>query len=181
MHQDERATAEPTLVSNRTLEVVVALLFVAAAAIVFYDSNRIGFGWQAEGPAAGFFPFWIAAGMAVSSLINLAQALHDRAAGEEAFVTKPAFARVLTVLIPSLAFIALIGGVSLGPVSIPGLGIYTGSAIFITGFMLMVGREHPLKALAIGIAVPFVTFLMFERWFLVPLPKGPIESMLGLG
>jgi hypothetical protein len=47
--------------------------------------------------------------------------------------------------------------------------------------MLMVGREHPLKALAIGVAVPVVTFLMFERWFLVPLPKGPIESMLGLG
>ncbi len=119
--------------------------------------------------------------MAIASLINLAQALYDRAAAEEAFTTRPAFARVLTVLIPSLAFIALIGGVSLGPVSIPGLGIYASSAIFITGFMLMVGREHPLKALAIGIAVPLVLFMMFERWFLVPLPKGPIESMLGLG
>ena len=47
---------------------------------MFYDSNRIGFGWQAEGPAAGFFPFWIAAGLAIASLINLAQALYDRAA-----------------------------------------------------------------------------------------------------
>jgi putative tricarboxylic transport membrane protein len=181
MHQDENSTVEPMLVSNRTLEIVVALLFLVAAAIVFYDSNRIGFGWQAEGPAAGFFPFWIAAGLAIASLINLAQALYDRAAGEEAFTTRPAFARVLTVLIPSLAFVALIGGVSLGPVDVPGLGIYVASAIFITGFMLMVGREHPLKALAIGIAVPLVLFMMFERWFLVPLPKGPIESMLGLG
>ena len=53
--------------------------------------------------------------------------------------------------------------------------------IFITGFMLMVGRENRFKALAVGVAVPLVLFMMFERWFLVPLPKGPIESMLGLG
>jgi len=102
-------------------------------------------------------------------------------AGDDAFVSMPAFGRVLTVLVPSLAFIALIGGVSVGPIDLPGLGIYVASAIFITGFMLMVGREHPLKSLGVGIAVPRVLFMMFERWFLVPLPKGPIESMLGLG
>ena len=32
---------------------------------------------------------------------------------------------------------------------------------------------------AIAIVVPILTFLMFERWFLVPLPKGPIEDTLG--
>jgi hypothetical protein len=31
----------------------------------------------------------------------------------------------------------------------------------------------------VGIAAPLVLFLMFEQWFLVPLPKGPIEAMLG--
>jgi len=45
----------------------------------------------------------------------------------------------------------------------------------------MVGRENLFKAVAIGVAVPVVTFMMFERWFLVPLPKGPLESLLGLG
>ena len=32
---------------------------------------------------------------------------------------------------------------------------------------------------AIALGVPFVTFLVFEKWFLVPLPKGPIEAYLG--
>ena len=32
---------------------------------------------------------------------------------------------------------------------------------------------------AVSIAVPLATFLVFEKWFLVPLPKGPVESMLG--
>jgi hypothetical protein len=27
--------------------------------------------------------------------------------------------------------------------------------------------------------VPLVLFMMFERWFLVPLPKGPLEAWLG--
>jgi putative tricarboxylic transport membrane protein len=29
------------------------------------------------------------------------------------------------------------------------------------------------------VGVPVVTFLIFEKWFLVPLPKGPIEEYLG--
>jgi hypothetical protein len=27
--------------------------------------------------------------------------------------------------------------------------------------------------------VPVLTFFMFEIWFLVPLPKGPLENYLG--
>jgi hypothetical protein len=27
--------------------------------------------------------------------------------------------------------------------------------------------------------VPLTLFMMFERWFLVPLPKGPLEAWLG--
>jgi hypothetical protein len=27
--------------------------------------------------------------------------------------------------------------------------------------------------------VPLALFMLFERWFLVPLPKGPLERLLG--
>jgi hypothetical protein len=27
--------------------------------------------------------------------------------------------------------------------------------------------------------VPLVVFVVFERWFLVPLPKGPLEALFG--
>ncbi len=87
--------------------------------------------------------------------------------------------RVLAVLIPSLIFVALIGGISIGPVDVPGLGIYVSSALFIFGFMLVIGRENLFKALAVSVCVPLVLFMMFERWFLVPLPKGPLEAWLG--
>jgi hypothetical protein len=29
------------------------------------------------------------------------------------------------------------------------------------------------------VGVPLFFFIVFERWFLVPLPKGPIENLLG--
>jgi len=116
--------------------------------------------------------------LGISSLINLAGALRGRGAGE-IFVTARPFGRVLAVLIPSLAYVALIGGLSLGPVTVPALGIYAASAIFIFAFMIVIGRENPLKALGVSILVPLALFFMFEKWFLVPLPKGPLEAWLG--
>jgi len=34
--------------------------------------------------------------------------------------------------------------------------------------------------LPIAVFVPIFAFVVFEKWFLVPLPKGPIEELLGL-
>jgi hypothetical protein len=33
--------------------------------------------------------------------------------------------------------------------------------------------------LSVAIGVPVAMFLLFEIWFLVALPKGPLERMLG--
>ena len=46
--------------------------------------------------------------------------------------------------------------------------------------MRWLGRYGWSRTLAVSIAVPVVTYLMFEKWFLVPLPKGPFENWLGL-
>jgi len=45
--------------------------------------------------------------------------------------------------------------------------------------MRWLGRYGWGLVLAISIAIPVITFVVFERWFLVPLPKGPIEEYLG--
>jgi putative tricarboxylic transport membrane protein len=45
--------------------------------------------------------------------------------------------------------------------------------------MIAIGRESVLRSIGVGIAVPLFFFVLFERWFLVPLPKGPLEAMLG--
>ena len=62
----------------------------------------------------------------------------------------------------------------------PWIGIYVASVLLIAVFMRWLGRYSWGRwSPAIAIGVPVVIFLMFERWFLVPLPKGPIEELLG--
>jgi putative tricarboxylic transport membrane protein len=180
MHEkDTGADDGRSLVSNRTMEIVVALLLLGGSSIVLYDSLRLGAGWQEGiGPAAGYFPFWIALVLSLSSLVILATAILGHGSGE-VFVALRPFGRVLAVLVPSLVYVALIGGISLGPVDVPGLGIYVASAIFIFAFMLVVGREGIFKSVGVSILVPLALFFMFEKWFLVPLPKGPLEMWLG--
>jgi hypothetical protein len=45
--------------------------------------------------------------------------------------------------------------------------------------MAVLGRYRPLVILPVAVGVPVVLFLLFEVWFLVPLPKGPLETWLG--
>jgi putative tricarboxylic transport membrane protein len=169
--QPDSSRDDPRLVSNRTMDIIFALLFLGASAIFIADSTRLGFRWiDNEGPASGYFPFYIAVIMAIASIGNLISAVLGRAAGgEETFVGRAALGRVLAVFIPSIAYVGLVQY----------LGIYVASAIFIFFFMMLIGKEKFVRSLVVSVAVPFVLFLMFEVWFLVPLPKGPIELWLG--
>jgi hypothetical protein len=73
------------------------------------------------------------------------------------------------VVIPTAIYVALI----------PYIGIYVSSALLIALFMKWLGKYSWSVVIGISILVPILTFLMFEIWFLVPLPKGPLEVMLG--
>ena len=64
--------------------------------------------------------------------------------------------------------------------AIPWLGIYLASALLIAGFMRWIGRYGWLLTSAISIGLPVIVYITFEIWFLVPLPKGPLEDLLGL-
>ncbi len=154
-------------VSQRSAELAVAMLLVAVGAVVMWDSRRIGAGWAAEGPQAGYFPFYVGLLILGSSLVTLVRAAVGGASGT--FVTPTRAKPVLAVLLPSIVYVALI----------PSLGIYVASALFIAFFMWAVGGYRNRTGPAVAIAVPVLAFLMFEVWFLVPLPKGPLEALLG--
>ena len=64
--------------------------------------------------------------------------------------------------------------------AVPVLGMYVSSGLLIAAFMKWLGRYNWLVVLAVAIVVPVIIFIFFERWFLVPLPKGPLEDWLGL-
>lgn len=155
-------------VANRTMELIVAGCFIAASIIVMWDNWRIGARWLEDGPQAGYFPFYIGLIMFIASVATFA--INVRATGDRSnFVERTQFKQVLQVFVPTLVFVAAIGL----------LGIYVASAIFIAGFMMWLGKYPVYKAAPIAVLVPLFLFVMFEIWFLVPLPKGPIETALG--
>jgi len=171
MHEQGDAPDGPSLVSNRVLEIVVALVLLAVSAIIIADSIRLGIGWaEGEGPRAGYFPFYTSVVLAAASIAILSKAILGSTEELNAsFVSRPAFARVLTVLFPAIGYVAAVQIV----------GLYVASGAFLLFFMIFVGREKLLRAFAVAFGVPVFFFLMFEKWFLVPLPKGPIEALLG--
>ena len=155
------------LISVRTMEIAVALLFLAAAAVVISDSIRVGIGWREnEGPRAGYFPFYVGLIMAAASLVNLVRAIGDRKAGARAFTGRAAFRRVLAVLLPLRVYVAAVAAI----------GIYVSSAVYMALFMWYFGKYPIWKGAIVGVVLSAVFFLMFEVWFLVQLPKAPWEE-----
>jgi putative tricarboxylic transport membrane protein len=59
------------------------------------------------------------------------------------------------------------------------LGIYVASALFMAVFMIMLGSFRWWQTALGVVLVPLVAFWVFEQQFRVPLPKGPIEALLG--
>lgn len=167
---------ERSAVSTKAIDILVAALFLVGGALVMYDSVRLGFRWGADGPEAGYFPFYIGLFLCIASVINAIRAFMGKDISEESFVSVPALKMVLMVLIPTIFYVLVIGG--LGP--IPGLGIYVSSVIFIALFMVLLGKYSWLKSILVGVGVMVTFFLMFEVFLKVPLPKGPLEAAFGL-
>jgi hypothetical protein len=156
--------------STRTVELVVACLIFALGATVMWDSVRLGARWGDDGPQAGYFPFYIGLLICISTGVIFFRALINRARGAKTFVTRGQLALVMKMLVPSIVYTILIKL----------LGIYVASTLFIAFFMRWLGKSPWAKTAAVAIGVSVVFFLLFEVWFKVPLPKGPIESWLKL-
>jgi putative tricarboxylic transport membrane protein len=156
---------------RKSAEIAVAALFFVFGAIVIYDSVRLGIGWQeVHGPRPGYFPFYIGLLICIASLVNVAYALRVRPEHDKAFVQVGQLKMVLTVLIPTAIFAALVTWI----------GIYVSGALFIGFFMYWLGKYPWWKTIFVSVLTVAVFYLIFEYWFLVPLPKGPFEALFGL-
>jgi putative tricarboxylic transport membrane protein len=156
--------------SQKTAEVAVAVIFLVLGAIVIYDSLRLGAKWDFDGPQAGYFPFYVALIMCAASIVNLCLAAFGKAFKDKPFVEVGQLVLVMKVLVPAAVYVA----------AITYLGIYVASTLFIAFFMRWLGKYPWWKVATVSVATSVVFFLIFETWFKLPLPKGPLEAALGL-
>jgi hypothetical protein len=157
-------------VETRWVELVVALLVVIAGLVVIQDSLRVGIAWAAEGPKPGYFPFYIGVILAIAGgYIAVTTLMKWRAMAGRVFATRAQLVPVTQMLIPAIVYVVVLYFI----------GIYVASAIFIGALMVWQGKYRWWIAALVAIAIVVALFFMFEVWFLVPLPKGPLESWLG--
>ena len=153
---------------HKVVEAGIALLIALFGVVVIIGSVKAGINWGAEGPRAGFFPFYIGILIVASSAINLWQVL--RSANDGPFAEWGQLRQVMSVVIPTAIYVG----------SMPFTGLYLASIIFIGWFMRWLGKYSWLTVIAVALGMPIITYFIFERYFLVPLPKGPIEEWLGI-
>jgi len=152
------------------MEWITATAMFALGIVVIYDSLRVGIRWVEDGPQAGYFPFYIGVLLCLSSVWNLVRCFIDKSMAKKSFVGVASLKLILAMLLPTVVYVAVIGW----------LGLYLSSIIYMAFFMIWLGKYSWLKSATVAISVSVTAFLLFEIWFRVPLPKGPVESLLGL-
>jgi hypothetical protein len=159
----------PAVASNRTVEIVVALLLLALAAVLGWDNWRTGIGWDSTGPQPGYFPFYLSVILAGASLYGLVAAIVSRADALKTFVTRAQLRRVMAVFAPTLLFCLVTQF----------LGLYVASFLLIAGFMRLVGKIALCKSLVTAFIFTAIMFVTFDIVFDVIMPKGPLEAAFG--
>ena len=152
---------------TRTADLITAAVLFIAGLIVVGDSLRLGAGWGSDGPKSGFFPFWLGAILLAVTAVIFAQAWR-RGSGAP-FVTRAKLVPVLQVLWPATAMVA----------ATHVIGLYVAAALYLALYMSWVGNHRWTTVALVAVGIPVITFLVFEKWFLVPMPKGPLEDWLG--
>lgn len=169
MSEPEQIEA-PRAVSRRTLELAVAVVLFALGGLVVIDSRRLGSGWSSDGPQAGYFPFYVGALLCVVSVLIAASTLRNRQLAREQFLDMQQLRLVLRLLVPLVAYVALMAFT----------GIYAASWSFMAYFMWRSGGMRWWGTLLTASGTVAALFALFELWFKVPLPKGPLETWLGM-
>ena len=153
---------------HKTVEAGVTLLIALFGVIVIIGSVKAGINWGAEGPRAGFFPVLCR---------NRHRRRQRRQSLERAARGRQQPVRRMGTAAPG----AERRGADRDLCRRDAVHRPLSRLDDLHRLVHALARQVQLAdGRAVAIGMPVVTYLIFERWFLVPLPKGPVEEWLGL-
>jgi hypothetical protein len=158
------------MLTRLQLELAAAVVVFMLGSLAVLGAMEHEVGWAADGPQAGYFPFRLGIILMIVSGAIGVQAWRDPARGRQPVLTGESGRRLAWFFLPLVAYVAIAQV----------LGLYIATALYL-GFVLRLVGHHPWRTtLAVALAVPAVSWVLFEVWFTVPLLKGPVEAWLGL-
>ena len=150
--------------TTRTADIVVAAILMAIGMLVAYDALRLGAGWGLEGPKAGFFPLLMSILVVGGCIIIIRQSVTGTSSvkGGKPFMPPGGFKPALTVCIPALGMV----------IATEIVGLYIAAMIYMAAYIRWVGRFRWRTVLLVSIPIPLLSYVVFEKLFLIPLPMG---------
>ena len=165
------------MVPMKKAEIYMATFWAAMSIAIMmeiqvFPGTKQPIGWaRGVGPQAGWFPFYLALIMLFCSLIVLIPKL-VRAAREgvadKPFVSMDGLKAVLRAFGPMLAYVC----------TLPWLGFYLGSTLYLVYALRFVGKHSWMLSLATGVLFSAAIFIIFEKYLLLTLAKGVLEPIL---
>ena len=150
---------------------ICAIITLLIGILVISDALKLGvFGWGISGPEPGMYIFLLGMGVSVGSLVVLGQvfARSRKGAPDKPFIRPGGLRPVLYVAVPAAIMVLLTEFI----------GLYLAAGLYLAVYMRWIGKHKWFTVAAVSILLPLASYFMFDRFFLIPLPKGRFEALL---
>jgi len=155
----------------RKADGICALIILAIGLLVAYDGWRLTvLGWGPAGPQPGLYPFLLGLGVMVGSLVVLGQVMarSRKAVPDKPFIRSGGLRPVLYVAVPAALMVLLTEFI----------GLYLAAGLYLAVYTRWIGKHSWITVAAVSILLPLASYFVFDKWFLIPLPKGRLEDFL---
>jgi putative tricarboxylic transport membrane protein len=149
---------------TKTADIVVAGLLMCIGLLVAFDSLRLGSGWGLEGPRPGFFPFLMSVLVLGGCVLIIRQAVTGKSSvkGGKPFVPPGGMRPVFMVFFPALGMV----------IATEIVGLYVAAIIYLAAYIRWIGKFRWSTVLLISIPIPLIFYVVFDKFFLIPMPLG---------
>jgi len=154
-------------VTQRGAELAVAVCLLLLGALLLWESIALGPGWGESGPQPGFFPFVLTVLMILGTLGVLYANVYRSPDRRPFFEVSQEVEDLLKVAIPIFVTILVMRW----------LGLYATSGLYIAFFMAWYGRFRWYQALAGGIILPVVMWIVLRESFNIAMPMSRFYRM----
>lgn len=155
---------------------VVAVILIVGSIFLAYHALQIGrvVGYTAVGPST--IPLVVSFGLlilgvifAVRTTLRPDHELSRQVADEERATHWPSVGLLVAILV---AYGLALNGFRLGPLDVPGLGYVVATGLFVPLAARVLGSQHVLRDLVVGIGLAVVVYVGFTQFLGVRLPAG---------
>ena len=152
----------------RTAELIMGVALLLASFGLMWNvlSDDLTIGWlEGRGPGAGMWPFWLSAGMALTSvwtIVRWFRGITPESRNEDPYID-PETVFMVGITISAIFFLLVLTNI---------IGLYFSMMLFLLFYVKGIGRHSWRLTLAVVLGMPVAIYMLFEVALNKYLPRG---------